>query len=66
MAESSIIATEIPSTPTEYSMLSGLYQLKLSVRSISAVCPSALIPRYMATRAMASPRRSEAPVTMTA
>ena len=66
IAESSIMATEIPSTPTAYSMFNGLYHMKLSVRSISAVCPSALIPRNINTSATARPSRTDEPATMTA
>ena len=64
-ADSRSIATEMPSTPTAYWMLSDAYQTRLSVKSICAVSPAPRSPRYCTTSTPASATSSEEPATIT-
>ena len=64
-AESSIITTDTPSTPSASLMLSGAYQVQLAVRIISASLPAPLSCKNITTSVMASIMSAEAPVTAT-
>ena len=65
-AESTIITTEIPSTPSARLMLRGANQVHESVKSIGEASPAALSERNSITRYAASTIRAVAPVTATA
>ena len=49
-AESTIITTEMPSTPSARLMLSGAYHVQLPVSIISSVTPAARVCRNTTTR----------------
>ena len=66
MAESSSIATEIPSTPTAKWMLSGAYHMWLAVKSMAAVSPASRRARNRKRSTTASSSSKEEPATITA